>query len=169
MLVSVWIMCVWHGFCVFSLIWDHCRAPLNAVYVLPLAVRLCGCALCKHLVTAAVERVTTEQWTASWSIYYCLLRFTSRIAFSPLWVITRKWAFDLWCILGKKNFKCNIVNTRVLITTVITTKYLDSPEVGGFSRCLLQCNKLQHRKQITLLSSWSSPLDLFLLTIKCDI
>lgn len=123
---------VWYGICVFSFIWDPCMAPLNAVHVLPLAVGLCGCALCKHLVTAAVECLTTEQWTASWSIYYCLLRFTTRIAFAPLWVITRKWVFDLWCIL-EKNFKCNIVNMCVLITTVITTKYLDNPEVGGFT------------------------------------
>lgn len=40
---------------------DSCTGPLNAVYVLLIAVRLCGCALCKHLVTAAVERLTTEQ------------------------------------------------------------------------------------------------------------
>lgn len=54
-------MCVCAVVFVFSLIQDLYRAPLNAVYVLPLAVRLCGCALCKHLVTAAVERLTTEQ------------------------------------------------------------------------------------------------------------
>lgn len=36
-------------------------APLNAVYVLPLTMSLCGCVLCKHLVTGAVEHLTTEQ------------------------------------------------------------------------------------------------------------
>lgn len=148
-----------------------CTAPSNVVYVLFIAMRLCGCALCKHLITAAVERLSTEQWTASWSIYYCLPRSTSRIAFSPLWVITRKWAFDLWCVLGKKNFKSNIVNMWVLITTVITTKYLDSPGmlVLPFETCLLIPDKLQHRKQVALLWPWRGALGLFFLTIQCDI
>lgn len=114
LLFSVWV--VRHNtLCVFSLIWDLCMAPLNALHVLPLAVMLCGCALWKHLATTAVKCLTTEQWTASWSIYYCLCRFTSRIAFPPLWVITRKWAFDFWCTLGgKKNFKGNIVLSMCL-------------------------------------------------------
>lgn len=55
-------MCAVLCMCLFFLfIRDPCVAPLNAVYVLPLAARLCGCALCKHLVTAAEERLTTEQ------------------------------------------------------------------------------------------------------------
>lgn len=37
------------------------------------------------------------------------------------------------CIGGKKNFKRNIVNMCVLITTVITTKYLHRSDVGGFT------------------------------------
>lgn len=38
------------------------------------------------------------------------------------------------CIGGKKkNFKRNIVNMCVLITTVITTKYLYRSVVGGFT------------------------------------
>lgn len=36
--------------------------------------------------------------------------------------------FDVY---WRKNFKGNIVNMCVLITTVITTKYIDGPEVVG--------------------------------------
>lgn len=36
--------------------------------------------------------------------------------------------FDVY---WRKNFKSNIVNMCALITTVITTKYLDGPEVAG--------------------------------------
>lgn len=59
--------------------------------------------LCKHLVTAAVERLTTEQWTASWSIHYCLFRATTRIAFAPPQVSHSK-KMSLWPLMfiGKK-------------------------------------------------------------------
>lgn len=114
LLFSVWV--VRHNtLCVVSLIWDLCMAPLNALHVLPLAVMLCGCALWKHLVTTAVKCLTTEQWTASWSIYYCLCRFTSRIAFPP--PVSNYKKMSLWLLMhigGKKNFKGNTVSSMCL-------------------------------------------------------
>lgn len=43
----------------------------------------------------------------------------------------------------KKNFRRNIVNTGVLITTVITTKYPHSVSTGGPQR-----DRVHHRKDV---------------------
>lgn len=137
---SIWFKS-WNIWSLFM--WDLCRASLNAGSI---------------CLTTVVEHLTIEQWTASWSIYYCLSRATSLMASLPHQHhrhLSDYMETGLWPLTGseggeKKNFRRNIVNTGVLITTVITTKYPHSlPRVASLQRkCRPQHDRVHHRKDV---------------------